>query len=244
MTVALITGGNQGLGFELIKALGTYSKNYTLLLGARNRERGTEAVSKLAAEGVTAHLVDLDITDDSSIDSAVKEIETKYGGLDILVNNAGVVSAYSTAQTRSEFTRVLDTNLVSVAIMMDKFEPLLIKSKAPRVINLGSGLGSNSEALVNTWGNNEKFIFSYNASKAALVMLSINIRNLWESKNYGIKVAVVDPGYCATNLNGNSGPKEAAKGAQASFVVITTDNYDIPFVRSETEDKALAAVPF
>ncbi|CDK28183.1 unnamed protein product [Kuraishia capsulata CBS 1993] len=127
---------------------------------------------------------------------------------------------------------------------MDKFEPLLIKSKAPRVLNISSGLGSSTEALVNKWGNNEKSFFAYNASKAALNILSINIRNLWNSKNYGIKVVAVDPGYCATNLNRYSGPKEASKGAQAAFVAITTDNFEIPFIRSETDELVLEAAPF
>lgn len=86
--IALITGANKGIGFETSRQLGRLG--YQVLLGARDEERGKEAVETLKKEGFDAQLLVLDVTNQNTIDHAVKFIEEEYGHLDILINNAGV----------------------------------------------------------------------------------------------------------------------------------------------------------
>ncbi|MDT3499192.1 SDR family NAD(P)-dependent oxidoreductase, partial [Bacillus toyonensis] len=86
--IALITGANKGIGFETARQLG--AQGFTILVGARNTERGTEAAAKLQAAGSDAHFIRIEVTNQTSIDSAAKKIEERYGKLDVLINNVGV----------------------------------------------------------------------------------------------------------------------------------------------------------
>lgn len=86
--IALITGANKGIGLEIARQLGT--QGITVLIGARDENRGGEAAQKLQAENINAHALQLDVTNQESIDAAAKYIENQFGKLDILVNNAGV----------------------------------------------------------------------------------------------------------------------------------------------------------
>jgi NAD(P)-dependent dehydrogenase (short-subunit alcohol dehydrogenase family) len=84
--IALITGGNRGLGYEIARQLG--NKGMTVLLGARDKMLGTEAAEKLKNAGIEAYFVSLDITEAESIAAAVKRVEDQFGRLDVLINNA------------------------------------------------------------------------------------------------------------------------------------------------------------
>ncbi len=86
--VALITGANKGIGLEIARQLG--AQGITVLIGARDEQRGREASQKLKAEQIDAQAVQLDVTDQATIDAAASQIENKFGKLDILVNNAGI----------------------------------------------------------------------------------------------------------------------------------------------------------
>ena len=86
--IALITGANKGIGLEIARQLGT--QGITVLIGARDENRGEEAAQKLQAQQINARAVQLDVTNQESIDAAAKYIENQFGKLDILVNNAGV----------------------------------------------------------------------------------------------------------------------------------------------------------
>jgi NAD(P)-dependent dehydrogenase (short-subunit alcohol dehydrogenase family) len=86
--VALITGANKSLGFEIARQIGR--TGVTVLLGARNKAAGEDAVAKLTAEGIDAHFLAIDVTDYASVETAAGKIATGFGRLDILVNNAGI----------------------------------------------------------------------------------------------------------------------------------------------------------
>ncbi len=87
--IALVTGANKGIGFEVVRVLA--KKGLQVILGARNPERGKRALSELKDEGLDVDLLELDLSDADSIERAVKELEKKYGRLDVLVNNAGIL---------------------------------------------------------------------------------------------------------------------------------------------------------
>jgi len=88
--IALITGANKGIGFEVARQLGT--EGITVLVGARDPQLGEGAAAKLRTEGVDAHFIELDVTKPESIAKAAERIGGQYDGLDILVNNAGVLA--------------------------------------------------------------------------------------------------------------------------------------------------------
>ena len=87
--VALVTGANRGIGYAISRRLG--EQNITVVLGARDPNKGTEACSRLRGEGLDVHFELLDVTDEKSIKTAIESIRTHFGRLDILVNNAGIM---------------------------------------------------------------------------------------------------------------------------------------------------------
>lgn len=96
--IILITGGNTGLGLEIVRALCRSPESYKILLAGRSLEKATAAIEKLASKqlngSTTVEPIQLDVEDDESINSAFKFVEEQFGRLDILVNNAGIVHLY------------------------------------------------------------------------------------------------------------------------------------------------------
>ena len=109
--VALVTGANKGLGFEIARQLG--QKGVTVVLGARDDAKAKAAADKLKAEGVDAHGVKLDVTNESDVEALPAFFESKFGGLDILVNNAGVALDPG-GVTRETFRQTFETNLIAL----------------------------------------------------------------------------------------------------------------------------------
>ena len=214
--IALITGANKGIGYELARQLGR--AGVTVLIGARNANLGNAAAGKLKADGVDAHFIQLDVTKPETIAQAAQTIQTRYGRLDILVNNAGIVDngdgPPSTVDPEA-VRRVLDVNFFGVLAVTQAMLPLVRNSPAGRIVMLSSGLGSL------TWNADPNWPFAafkplgYNGSKAILNMLTVQLA--WELRDTPIKVNTVNPGYTATDLNGNRGTQTLEEGAAEAF---------------------------
>lgn len=210
--IALITGANKGIGYELARQLG--KEGITVLVAARNEKLGEAAAAKLKAEGADAHFLELDVTKPQTIAKAAQTVRTQYGRLDILVNNAAIVDKGdgppSTADPQA-VRRVLDVNFFGVLDVTQAMLPLVRKSEAGRIVMLSSGLGSL------TWNADPKWPFAavkplgYNGSKAILNMMTVQLA--WELRDTSIKVNTVNPGYTATDMNGNKGTQTLAEGA-------------------------------
>ncbi|MEH2147736.1 SDR family NAD(P)-dependent oxidoreductase [Nostoc sp.] len=142
--VALITGANKGIGYEIARQLG--SRGATVLIASRDIRRGEEAANKLRLNQIDARSVQLDVIDQKTIDSTSEQIESEFGKLDILVNNAGIISEgdrLPPSQVDIETLRhTYETNVFGVFAVTKALLPLLKKSKAGRIVNLSSGLGS------------------------------------------------------------------------------------------------------
>ncbi|MFD2881811.1 SDR family NAD(P)-dependent oxidoreductase [Paenibacillus rhizoplanae] len=142
--IVLITGGNKGIGFETARQLG--NMGYEILIGARSENKGHEAVTLLEKEKIKAKTVVLDVTNPSSVLSAVEWIEQEYGLLDILINNAGVFFEENTPPSELELSvlkSTYETKRFSVYFSVTKaMLPLLRNSSAGRIVNLSSALGS------------------------------------------------------------------------------------------------------
>jgi NAD(P)-dependent dehydrogenase (short-subunit alcohol dehydrogenase family) len=210
--VALITGANKGIGFEIARKLG--KQGITVLVGARDLDKGVPAVETLKNEGIDAQAVKIDVTDEKSIEEARNFVEQRFGKLDILVNNAGVLpDGEQTASTipLEMLRQVFETNVFGVVAVTQSFLPLLRNSPAGRVVNLTSSLGSltlNADPKSPMYATKYP---AYNTSKAALNMITVHFA--YELRDTPIKVNAACPGWVRTDMGGPSAPGTAEQGA-------------------------------
>ena len=235
--IALITGANKGIGYEIARGLG--AQGVVVLIGARDESRGQAAVAKLKGDGVDARFVRLDVTNKETIVEAARWIEDQFGHLDILVTNAGIAewgfkpSDVDPAKVRE----VYDTNFFGPIAMTQAMLPLLRKSPHGRIVNMSSSLGSLSLASDPTSPVSQFIALGYNTSKTALNSMTVQFAN--ELRGTPIKINAVCPGYCATDINGNSGPRSAAQGATVAIEYATIGD-DGPSGRVFDENGAVA----
>ncbi|HKP57896.1 MAG TPA: SDR family oxidoreductase [Polyangiales bacterium] len=209
--VALVSGANKGIGFEIAKGLAR--AGVRVYVGARDEQRGRDAERSLREDGLDATWIALDVTDRASIERARETIERRSERLDILVNNAGIATRAS-----EDPADIYTTNVFGLAEMTRAFAPLLARTRG-RVINLSSSLGSMtrlsdrehpaSQAAPGFW--------QYASSKAAVNALTVLFARMLEPQ--GVSVNAVCPGHCATDLNGHTGPRSAEQGAQIAVKV-------------------------
>jgi NAD(P)-dependent dehydrogenase (short-subunit alcohol dehydrogenase family) len=224
--IALITGANKGIGFEIARQLGI--QGIIILAGVRDQARGEAAVQKLRAESINAITIELDVTSQTTIDEAADFIDKRYGKLDILVNNAGI-SVREGGTLPSELAledvrKTFDTNVFGVFAVTKAMLPLLRRSEAARIVNMSSEMGSltiNSD--LSSFAANMSPTLAYNTSKTALNALTVFFAK--ELRNTHIKVNSVSPGYVATDLNGYSGFLTTEQGAKmpVAFATLTAD---------------------
>jgi NAD(P)-dependent dehydrogenase (short-subunit alcohol dehydrogenase family) len=220
--VALVTGANKGLGFEIARQLGR--QQICVLLGARHSKRGRAAVEQLKAEGLDAHSVILDVTHAPSIERARHFIEHEYGCLDILVNNAGIAHDASLAPSETPLETIRDvfeTNFFGLIAVTQALLPLLRLSKAGRIVNMSSSLGSLTRNSEPGSPFAEMRLLGYNASKTALNAFTVLLAS--ELRNTPIKVNSADPDWCKTDMGGKEAPHTAAEGAETAVWLATLD---------------------
>ncbi|MGO9411714.1 MAG: SDR family oxidoreductase [Spirochaetia bacterium] len=212
---ALVTGANKGIGFEIARQLGR--QGIIVLVGARSAERGKEAARKLREDGVEAREIVIDVTDEASIRSAVKEITDAYGRLDILVNNAGISRerGQKPSDTAVQAVReTFETNVFGVVAVTNAMLPLLRRSSTGRIVNLSSTMGSLAFAADPTSPYANLMLLAYNSSKAAVN--SITLEYAKELRGTPIKINAVSPGYVSTDLNQHRGNLTPEQGAVAA----------------------------
>jgi NAD(P)-dependent dehydrogenase (short-subunit alcohol dehydrogenase family) len=220
-TIALITGANKGIGFATARLLG--ERGMTVLVGARDPERGRQAERDLRDGGADAHHVPLDVTDEKSVRQAAEWIENGYGRLDILINNAGIARGDGTgrpSETLLDTMRaVYETNVFGVVAVTNAMLPLLRKAPAARIVNVSSEVGS-----IASMTNPDSPLYPiasvpYPSSKSALNMVTAMYAK--ELRDTPIKVNAANPGYCATDLNDHRGFLPAERGAEVSVHLAT-----------------------
>ena len=206
MTTTFITGANKGLGHETARRL--LALGHTVIVGARDEERGAAAAAELGAR-----FVRIDVTDEASVAAAVADVAVHEGVLDVLINNAGVHGPHGdpTELTGADALAVFDVNVFGAVRTTTAFLPLLRRSADPVVINVSSGMGSL--AITHDPSRIESSVVAplYTASKAALTMLTTQYAKALKD----VRVNAADPGYTATDLNGHSGPQTVTEGTDA-----------------------------
>jgi NAD(P)-dependent dehydrogenase (short-subunit alcohol dehydrogenase family) len=221
-TVALVTGANKGIGYEIARGLA--SRGVTVLLGARDESRRAAAVSRLADEGLEVHGVALDVTDQSTIDQAAAHIGERFGRLDVLVNNAGITGDQTQAPgagAAAEVRRVFDVNVFGVIAVTDAMLPLLLRSTGARIVNVSSSVGSLADMTAADGGSLAEMpaMLGYPVSKTTLNAITAQYAK--HVRKDGILVNAVCPGYTATDLNNFAGHRTVEQGAAIAIEMAT-----------------------
>jgi NAD(P)-dependent dehydrogenase (short-subunit alcohol dehydrogenase family) len=218
-TIALVTGANKGIGYEIAAGLGALG--WSVGVGARDGRRRDEAVQKLRAGGADVFGVPLDVTDDESVTAAARLIEDRAGRLDVLVNNAGVTGGPPQEPTRvaPETVRTaVETNVIGVIRVTNAMLPLLRRSASPRIVNMSSSVGSLT--LQTTPGAETGPISAaYSASKTFLNAVTVQYAK--ELADTDILINLGCPGYTATDLNGFRGTRTPEQGAAIAIHLAT-----------------------
>lgn len=219
--IALITGANQGVGFQVAKELAEHG--VTVFVGSRDLKRG-EAAAREIGQGAIA--IRIDVTDRASIDAAAERIEREFGRLDLLVNNAAISNARKGNLSLGEYHEITlpsnvsleemrtvwETNVFGVVAVYQAMLPLLKKSSDARIVNVSSGVGSLTTNADPTYPYRAFFSPVYSASKTALN--AVTLAMMIELEKTGIKVNLVSPGFTKTNLNGFEGVEPLDEGSR------------------------------
>lgn len=193
---ALVTGANRGIGLEVTRQLA--QQGFTVILAARDFEKGKAAAETLSSEGLQVIPQKLDVTERESIDQLAAYLKSEFGQLDILVNNAGIL--YDTWQSASNANldtvqEAIATNTLGPWRMCQAFLPLIRQSQRGRIVNVSSEAGSLTSMGASTP--------AYSTSKAALNAFTRLLAA--ELKGTGILVNAVCPGWVATDMGGAGG---------------------------------------
>ena len=227
--VALVTGANKGIGLEISRILA--ESGIFVWMAGRDPARIRDAAASLKKAGLSVDSVPLDVTDPKSVEAAAQHVQAISGRLDILVNNAGIVAERrQNAAGESEvpppseldlaaLKETYETNVFGVFTVTKAFLPLVRKSPAGRIVNVSSGLGSLAQRSDPNWGHAKFNALAYCSSKTALNGVTVAFAK--ELQDTAVKVNAADPGYCATDLNGHSGPRTPAQGAAIAVHLAT-----------------------
>ena len=217
--IALVTGANKGLGFEICRQLGKLG--FTVLLGSRDAARGENAAGELRAEGLDVRSIQMDNRNPETFDAARDLIAADYGHLDVLVNNAGIATDWEHTADNVPMDKLrdtLETNFFGVVDLTQKLLPLIRKSPAGRIVNQSSILASlATHATPGSPIENIKPL-AYNASKAALNVFTIHLAAAL--KDTPVKVNSAHPGSVRTDLN-PTGPLRVEQGAKTAVELAT-----------------------
>lgn len=211
--IAFVTGANKGIGLEIARQLA--ETGVTVIIGARDTVRANAAVNELSAAGLSVRSVRLNLNDQSSIAAAAETIRAEHGRLDILVNNAGIVDAEDGPPSNASpeaARRIMDTNFVGTLAVTQAMLPLLHLSSAARIVNLSSSLGSLALNGDPSSPYYSARLIGYNASKAALNMLTVQLAE--ELRGTPHVINSVSPGYVKTDLTGHNGFMTVEEGAK------------------------------
>ena len=213
-TLAFITGANKGIGFEVARQLG--ATGIIVLIGARGKGRADAAVAALKKEGISAHAVEIDISNEESIIAAAQKITGDHGRIDILVNNAGIMTEMAAGTRPKDLTletlrQTFDTNVFGAFAVIKHFVPLLRKSRAPRIVNVSSTLGSLAAMSDRAHPMHGVNFAAYNASKTALNALTVSLAKDLAADR--ISVNSVCPGWVKTDMGGENAPRDVIQGA-------------------------------
>ena len=185
--VALVTGGNGGIGLAMAEGLAGAGAD--IVVAARDADKGATAVATLQASGVRSAFIRVDVRDPDSISNLVDSVVDEFGGLDILVNNAGTNDRKQPEEyTLDEWQTIIDTNLTSAFVASQNAYPHMSRAGAGKIINIGS--------MMSIFG--ASFTVPYASSKGGIVQMTKGMACAWAKDN--VQVNAVLPGWIDTTL--------------------------------------------
>jgi NAD(P)-dependent dehydrogenase (short-subunit alcohol dehydrogenase family) len=202
--IALVTGGNRGLGLQTCLEL--VKQKYHVILTCRDRQEGEKLVAELKQKEIQLDFMQLDVTDSVSIEGLAKHVEKKFGRLDVLVNNAGMFVKGKTdtfSATLGDLKKTMETNTFGAFEMCKAFVPLMQKNGYGRIVNVSSGMGQLSEM-----GTGYP---AYRLSKTALNAVT----KIFAAEVAGSDILVnsVCPGWVRTDMGGPNAERSIEQGA-------------------------------
>lgn len=215
--IALVSGANKGLGFEIAKQLA--ENNFKVILTARDSKKGEAATQKLKADGHEVVFCRMDIANSESVKKAAEFVQNKFGRLDVLVNNAGI---FLKEDRRSSALAVglrvvwetFETNAFGHFLVLQAFIPIMKKNGYGRIINVSSSMGVFSKM--------KGEYLSYRLSKSALNALTRIFAEELEGTN--ILINSMCPGWCYTDMGGPNAERSPEEGARtAIYLAILPD---------------------
>jgi NAD(P)-dependent dehydrogenase (short-subunit alcohol dehydrogenase family) len=204
--VALISGANRGIGLEIATELAQLGNQ--VLLGSRDFQKGKKAASSIGATNSSVTAIELDVTDQTSVDKAFRTIRSDFGRLDILVNNAGILIDQTDLPTKTDPATIrttFETNLLGPLRLCLVAIPLMKEKSYGRIVNVSSSagaLGGMAEGLYSP---------AYSLSKASLNALTIMLAT--ETRGTNVLVNSMCPGWVRTNMGGRNAPRSVEQGA-------------------------------
>ncbi|WP_106350147.1 SDR family NAD(P)-dependent oxidoreductase [Antricoccus suffuscus] len=218
-TTVLITGANRGLGRETARRLGALG--WTVWLGARDAEQAAAVAAELSRHNADVRPIQLDVTDDASVEAAAKSVAAEHDHLDVLVNNAGIPGGWIQTEevTPADFLPVYGVNVLGPVRMTRAFLPLLRASSQPRIVMVSSGMGSFGITTDSDRFESTLKSLVYTSSKAALNMITSQYAKALD----GVQVNAVDPGYTDTEFNDHRGTQTVREGTDAIVTLATAD---------------------
>lgn len=214
--IALVTGGNRGIGFAVCRQLA--EAGMQVYIGSRDLREGEHAAHALQKEGLIARAVQLDVSQAESVSQCLHVLQGQGVEIDVLINNAGVYPTTPITQvSEQEFALALQVNLLGAWRMAQAVLPAMQRNSYGRIVNVSSGGGQMSQP-----GGPGPGV--YGISKAALNALTLELAN---DVHGNIKVNAVDPGWVATRMGGSGAPRTPQEAAR-SIVWLATLPADGP----------------
>ncbi len=212
LRIALVTGGNRGIGLEICRQLAKLG--IRVLLGSRDSAKGAVAAEELVAAKLQVETRELDVADDQSILDCMDWIRRDVGRLDILVNNAGIMVEEEDAEPGEELRIVretMQTNVYGPLLLSRLAIPIMKSRRYGRIVNLSSGMGQLTEM-----GGG---YIAYRMSKAGINVVTRVLAA--EAEGMGVLVNSADPGWVKTDMGGRGGNRTVYKGAETPIWLAT-----------------------
>jgi NAD(P)-dependent dehydrogenase (short-subunit alcohol dehydrogenase family) len=210
--IALVTGGNRGIGFEICRQLAT--AGIRVILGSRDAAKGLGAAGELSAARLPVEARELDVASDDSIQECMNWIRRDLGRLDILVNNAGIMLEEDDAESEQTIQLIRDTmqtNVYGPLLLSRLAIPIMKSRRYGRIVNLSSNMGSLTEMGPG--------YLAYRMSKAGINVVTRVLAA--ESEGLGILINSVDPGWVQTAMGGSGASRTVQKGAETAVWLAT-----------------------
>lgn len=210
--IALVTGGNRGIGFEICRQLA--QRGLKVILTSRDPERGQAATQTLVDEGLDVVYHPLEVTDEDAVRVIYDDVQSTFGKLDVLVNNAAIYPDEGVSVFNLDVAvlrQTLEINTVGPFLMTKAFVPLMRQNGYGRVVNVSSGAG----ALTGMGGRTT----AYKLSKAALNALTRVTASEVDSRR--VKVNAMCPGWVRTEMGGAGAPRSVEEGADTAVWLAT-----------------------